>query len=106
MIEDVLIQVKQLVFPAKFVVMDIEEDPDIPIILGCPFMSITNCIVDMGKGKLELSMEDQKALFDLFEAINHLNDMKACFDLGKVEHEIEIAATAMALHSSLEKSID
>ena len=69
-IKAVLIQVKQLVFPADFVVMDIEEDPDIPIILGRPFMSMTNCIVDMGKGKLELSMEDQKASFDLFEAIN------------------------------------
>ena len=48
-IEDVLIQVKQLVFPADFVVMDIEEDHDIPIILGRPFMSMTNCIVYMGK---------------------------------------------------------
>jgi len=84
-IEDVLIQVKQLVFPAKFVVMDIEEDPDIPIILGCPFMSITNCIVDIGKGKLELSMEDHKSSFNLFEAINHPNDMKVCFHLDKVE---------------------
>ena len=75
-IEDVLIQVKQLVFPTDFVVMDIEKDPDIPIILGRPFMSTNNCIVDMVKGKLELSMEDQKASFYLFEAINHPNDMK------------------------------
>ena len=58
MIEDVLIQVKQLVFPTDFLVIDIEEDPDIPIILGCPFMSTANCIVDMGKGKLELGVED------------------------------------------------
>ena len=65
--------------------MDIEEDPNIPIILGHPFKSTTNCVVDMGKGKLELSMEDQKASFNLFEAINHPNDMKARFDLDKVE---------------------
>jgi len=85
--------------------MDIEEDPDIPIILARPFMSTTNCIVDIGKGKLELSMEDQKASFDLFEAINHPNDMKAHFDLDKVKQEIETAATAMALHSPLEKAL-
>ena len=65
--------------------MDIEEDPDIPIILGHPFMSTTNCIVDMGNGKLELCVEDQKVSFDLFEAMKHPNDMKACFDLNKVE---------------------
>ena len=104
-IEDVLIQVKQLVFPTDFVVMDTEEDPDIPIILGRPFLSMTNCIVDMGKGKLELSMENQKVSFNLFEAINHPNDMKACFDLDKVEQEIELAAIAMALHSPLEKAL-
>jgi len=84
-IEDVLIQVKQLVFHADFVVMDIEEDPDIPIILGCHFMSTANCMVDMGKGKIELGVEDQKVSFDLFEAMKHPNDKKACFDLDKVE---------------------
>ena len=90
-IKDVLIQVKQLVFLIDFVVMDIEEDPDIPIILGRPFMSTTNCIVNMGKGKLELGVEDQKVSFELFEAMKHPNDKKACFDLDKVEQEIELA---------------
>ena len=33
-IEDVLVRVKHLIFPADFVVMDIEEDADIPVILG------------------------------------------------------------------------
>ena len=41
-----------------FVIMDIKEDPNISRILGRPFMSTTNCIVDMGKGKLELGVED------------------------------------------------
>ena len=104
-IEDVLILVKQLVFPVDFVVMDIEEDPDIPIILGRPFMTTANCIVDMGKGKLELGVEDQKVSFDLFEAMKHPNDKKACFDLDKVEQEIELAATTMVLHSPLEKAL-
>jgi len=65
--------------------MDIEKDPNIPIILGRPFMSMTNCIVDMGKGQLELGVEDQKVSFGLFEAMNHPNDLKARFDLDKVE---------------------
>jgi len=82
--------------------MDIEEDAEIPLLLGCSFMSTASCVVDMGKGKLELSVEDQKISFDLFEAMKHSNDEKACFDVEKVEREIELAATAMVLHSSLE----
>ena len=65
-IEDVLVRVKHFIFLADFVVMDISEDTDIPVILGWPFMLIASYIVDMGKRKLELGFEDQKIDFDLF----------------------------------------
>jgi len=96
-VEDALVRVKHITFPADFILMDIEEDAKIPLILGRPFMSTASCVVDMGKGKLELSVEDQKISFDLFEAMKHSNDHKACFDIEKVEHEIDLVATAMVL---------
>ncbi|XP_006606867.1 uncharacterized protein LOC114402069 [Glycine soja] len=68
-IEDVLVKVQQFTFPTDFVVMDIEEDTNIPLILGRPFMLTTNCVVDMGKGKMEISVDDQKVTFNLFEAM-------------------------------------
>ena len=51
-IKDVLVRVKHLIFPVDFVMIDIEEDADIPLILGRPFMSTASCVVDMGKRKL------------------------------------------------------
>ena len=48
-IEDVSVKVKHLIFTTDFVVIDIEEDADIPLILGRPFMSTASCMVDMGK---------------------------------------------------------
>ncbi|KHN42793.1 hypothetical protein glysoja_045114, partial [Glycine soja] len=65
MVEDVLVKVRQFIFPADFVIMDIKEDAEIPLILGRPFMLTTNCVVDMGKGNLEMSVDDQKVTFDL-----------------------------------------
>jgi len=65
-IEDLLVRVKHFIFQADFVVMDICEDNDIPVILGRPFMLTASCIVDMGRKKLELGFEDQKIDFDLF----------------------------------------
>ena len=59
MIEDVLVWVKHLIFPVDFMVIDIEEDTYIPLILGRPFMSTESCVVDMGKKKLEMGIEDQ-----------------------------------------------
>ena len=36
--EDVFVKVDKFVFPVDFVVMDIEEDDDVPLILGRTFM--------------------------------------------------------------------
>ena len=37
--------------------------------------------------------------------MKHPSDQKACFDVEKVEREIELAATTMVLHSPLEKAL-
>ena len=85
--------------------MDIEEDAEIPFILGRPFMLIANCVVDMGKGNLEMSVDDQKVTFNLFEAMKHPSGHKACFKIEKIEHEVDMVARAMVLHSPLEKAL-
>ena len=71
-IEDVLVRVKHFTFPTDFVVMDIEEDTEIPLILGRPFMLTARYVVDMGKKKLEMGIADQKISFDLFDEEKHL----------------------------------
>ncbi|WVY97116.1 hypothetical protein V8G54_029267 [Vigna mungo] len=38
-VEDVLVKVDKLIFPADFVVLDMEEDAKVPIILGRPFLA-------------------------------------------------------------------
>ncbi|KAL5186820.1 hypothetical protein HKD37_05G012591 [Glycine soja] len=53
------------------------EDHEVPIILGQPCLSIASCVLGMGKGKLELNVEDQKISFDLFEAMKHSDDSEA-----------------------------
>ena len=40
--------------------MEIEENIEIPLILGRPFMLTTNYVVDMGNGNLEMSVENHK----------------------------------------------
>jgi len=77
-IEDVLIRVKHMVFPADFVVMDMEEDHEVPIILGWPFMLTASCVVDMGKKTLEMGFEDQKINFNLFEEDKPMSNQNVC----------------------------
>jgi len=37
--EDVLVKVNELVFPADFVILDMAEDEEMPLILGRPFLA-------------------------------------------------------------------
>jgi len=60
----------------------------------------------MGKGKLELSVEDQKISFNLFEAMEHPDNSEACFEEEMLEQEIELTASAMVLQSPLEEGFD
>ena len=57
-VEDVMVKVHQLTFLVDFVIVDIEEDDEIPLIMGWPFMLTAKCVVDMGNGNLEMSVED------------------------------------------------
>ena len=56
-IEDVLVKVDKFIFPADFVVLDMEEDRDIPIILGRPFLATGKALIDVQKGELRLRVD-------------------------------------------------
>ena len=47
MIDDVLVKVDKFIFPTDFIVLDMEEDKEIPIILGKPFLVTGRPIIDM-----------------------------------------------------------
>ncbi|XP_022871419.1 uncharacterized protein LOC111390593 [Olea europaea var. sylvestris] len=46
-IEDVLVKVDKLIFPADFLILDMEEDKDVPIILGRPFLATARTLIDV-----------------------------------------------------------
>ena len=49
-VEDVLIRVDKFIFPVDFVVLGMEEDSEIPIILGRPFLAIGRALLMSTKG--------------------------------------------------------
>ena len=103
--EDVLVKVRQFTFPVDFFIMDIEEDADIPLILGRPFMLTAKCVVDVGNGNLEMSVDDQKVTFNLFDTIKHPNDHRACFKVEAVKHGVAMVVQGMTSQSLLEKAL-
>ena len=47
MIEDVLVKVNKFIFPKDFIVLDMEEDKEITIILGRPFLATGRALIDV-----------------------------------------------------------
>ncbi|XP_056697511.1 uncharacterized protein [Spinacia oleracea] len=64
-LEDVPVRVGKFYIPVDFVVLDIVEDTQIPIILGRPFLHNAGAVIDVKKGKLTLTVGDDKVAFNL-----------------------------------------
>lgn len=67
--EDVLVRVDKFIFSVDFVVLDMEEDADVPLILGRPFLATRRALIDVQQGKLILRFQDKKVTFNVFEVI-------------------------------------
>ena len=63
--EDVLIKVGKFIFPVDFVVIDIEEDKQVPLLLGRPFLDTRETLIDLKKGELTLRVGDEAVHFNL-----------------------------------------
>ena len=48
-LEDVLIKVGKFIFPVDFVVIDIEEDKQVPLLLGRPFLATGEALIYVKK---------------------------------------------------------
>ena len=46
-IEDVLVKVEKFIFSTYIIVLDMEEDKEIPIILGRPFLATSKAMIDV-----------------------------------------------------------
>lgn len=77
-VEDVLVKVDKFVFPADFAVLDMEEDTEVPIILGRTFLATGKTIIDVHQGKLTLCFGDEEVVFKVFNSIKKPSSFASC----------------------------
>ncbi|CAN6554948.1 unnamed protein product [Malus baccata var. baccata] len=83
-LEDVLVQVGNLIFPADFYVLDMEDSPHstpLPILLGRPFMKTARTKIDVFKGTLTMEFDGEVIDFNLSESIKFPKDDHSCFSI-------------------------
>ncbi|XP_058784157.1 uncharacterized protein LOC131658924 [Vicia villosa] len=64
-VEDMLVKIDKFVFPVDFVILEMPEDEEIPIILGRPFLEIERCLIDIEEGTMTLKVYDEELKIDV-----------------------------------------
>ena len=78
-LEDVLVKVGKFIFPMDFVVIKMEEDTQVPLLLGRPFLATGAALIDVQKGEMTLRMGDEAIQFNLHKSLTQRDvDEKTC----------------------------
>ncbi|XP_047948956.1 uncharacterized protein LOC125194774 [Salvia hispanica] len=96
-IEDVLVQVNDFIFPVDFVVLDMEEDMNVPLILGRPFLATGKALIDLSRGELTIRMGPKHHILSIYNAmksseVEEIAMKKEC----KVVHVVEVQKAEVA----------
>ncbi|GKC64206.1 putative reverse transcriptase, RNA-dependent DNA polymerase [Tanacetum coccineum] len=90
--ENVLVKISNFVFPVDFVVLDIMEDENVPIILGRPMLATAHARIDVYGKKISLGVRNDQVVFNINKkessafispicVINELDKMQELDDL-------------------------
>ncbi|KAL0462103.1 UNVERIFIED_CONTAM: hypothetical protein Slati_0097900 [Sesamum latifolium] len=78
-VEDVSVKVEKFIIPVDFIVLDMEEDKNMPLILGRPFLATSRALIDVQNYQLTLRVNDEYVVFNVFRPMKYLH---------KKEHDI------------------
>ncbi|KAJ8755397.1 hypothetical protein K2173_019195 [Erythroxylum novogranatense] len=92
-IEDILVQVKGLVFPADFYVLDLSSEvvQDTSLILGQPFLRTASTMISMKEGKITMEVGDQQVSFNMYEAMKHPHEDYSLLGVNMIDLAVENA---------------
>ena len=64
----------KFIFPVDFIVLDMEEDKEIPYILGRPFLATGEALMNVQKGELKLRALEDEITFHVFRPMKFPDD--------------------------------
>ncbi|XP_050897159.1 uncharacterized protein LOC127103978 [Lathyrus oleraceus] len=64
-VEDALVKIDKFIFSVDFVILEIPEDEEIPLILGRPFLETGRCLINIEEGTMTLKVYDEELKIDV-----------------------------------------
>ncbi|XP_021714644.1 uncharacterized protein LOC110682597 [Chenopodium quinoa] len=92
-LEDVPLRVGKFFIPCDFVVMKMEEDVNVPIILGRPFLATAGAIIDMKKGKITFEVGDEKLEYSLLNVMGAPSTGDTIYQISQLSQQVNRLST-------------
>ncbi|KAL0403700.1 UNVERIFIED_CONTAM: Retrovirus-related Pol polyprotein from transposon.6 [Sesamum radiatum] len=95
-LEDVLVQVNELVFPADFFVIDMREDNSpnsTSILLGRPFLKTARTKIDVHNGTLTMEFDGEVIRFNIYESMRYPSDVPTALFLDAIDPLVQEFST-------------
>ncbi|KAK2361486.1 hypothetical protein QL285_086628 [Trifolium repens] len=89
-LQDVLVRCAEFVFPVDFVILDMDECVDTPVLLGRPFLATGRALIDVAMGELMLRLEEESVSFKVFEGMKpYKKEKPKCFQVKASEEVVK-----------------
>ncbi|RDX80565.1 hypothetical protein CR513_38874, partial [Mucuna pruriens] len=91
-LEDVLVQVDELIFPTDFYVLDMEDETPgkgSTLILGRPFLMTAKTKIDVHVGTLSMEFGDTLVQFNIFEAMKNPVEDTSLFGIDLIDELVK-----------------
>nr|GEX23000.1 hypothetical protein [Tanacetum cinerariifolium] len=105
-LENVLVQIYMFIFLVDFVIMDMVEDPNAPLILGRPLLETAHAHIDIFNKDISIGVGEERNLFKINELVDDLFITHESFCSHSKEREFEVTSTQIHVVRSLELSRD
>ncbi|XP_071939803.1 uncharacterized protein [Coffea arabica] len=85
--EDILVQIDNLIFPADFYVLDMEDDNSnsSPILLGRPFLKTARTKIDVFTGTLTMEFDGGVIKFSIYDAMKYPGESHSVFVIDVID---------------------
>ena len=85
-VQDVLVQVNDLVIPADFYVLDMENgNQTTPILLGIPFLKTSKTKIDVHNGTLTMEFDGEIVKFNIYDAMKYPDDDNPVYSIDVID---------------------
>ena len=107
-LEDVLVKVGKFIFPVDFFIMKMEEDTQVPLLLGRLFLATGATLIDVQKGELTLRVGNEAVHFNINRSLEHPDiDAESCIAIENNSLlNVELNSDCILQHSIKEIEIN